>query len=73
MSQGTLSFIGSSGAVRVCLVLQSCLEAGTVCKNRDKQMTYIVRVRFAYHYSIQDLSPCPQCLFICSEDRNLSW
>jgi len=36
--------IGARGSVKV---YKTVIRAGTNCKNRDKQMTYIVRVRFA--------------------------
>ena len=37
-------FINSSGAVRVCQVLGSCLGSRNKSKNRDKLFNYTVRV-----------------------------
>ena len=41
---GAVKFIGGSGAVRVCQVLQTCLGSRNKSKKCDKQLTFIVRV-----------------------------
>ena len=37
-------FVNSCGAVRICQALRFCLTARNKSKNRDKQLTHIVRV-----------------------------
>jgi len=39
--------LGADPRVRVHILLQSCLGSRSKSKNRDKQLTHIVRVRFS--------------------------
>jgi hypothetical protein len=45
--QGAVKFIAGSGAIWVCQVLQTCLGSRNKSKKCDKQLTFIVRVRFS--------------------------
>ena len=49
LTNGELSrycyFVNSCGAVRICQALLFCLGGRSKSKNRDKQLTHIVRVR----------------------------
>jgi hypothetical protein len=50
-------FVNSCGAVRICQALRFCLTARNKSKNRDKQLTHIVRVsKSAVFFIIQYLS-----------------
>jgi hypothetical protein len=47
-SQGILSFIESSGAIRICPALRNYLGSMNRSKKCDKQMPFIVRVSVSF-------------------------
>jgi hypothetical protein len=49
---GAVKFITSSGAVRVCQAVLSCLGSRSKRKKCDKQLTHIVRVMFRRNFRI---------------------
>ena len=57
LTNGELSrycyFVNSCGAVRICQALRFCLTARSKSKNRDKQLTHIVRVMRSIFFKIQ--------------------
>jgi len=44
MSQGTQVLLGADAGIRIYALVDIKKRADTVCKNRDKQLTHIVRV-----------------------------
>ena len=52
LTNGELSrycyFVNSCGAVRICQALRFCLGGRSKSKNRDKQLTHIVRVMVSF-------------------------
>jgi hypothetical protein len=62
LTNGELSrycyFVNSCGAVRICQALRFCLGGRSKSKNRDKQLTHIVRVRFSclFSHAVKKLS-----------------
>jgi hypothetical protein len=54
---------GAKLGVRVQRPLQICLECRSKSKNRDKQLTHIVRVRFSLQFILVPIGIC--LLLIC--------
>jgi len=69
LTNGELSrycyFVNSCGAVRICQALRFCLGGRSNSKNRDKQLTHIVRVMRSIFFN-------PNILSTSRDKRNLS-
>jgi len=50
LSQGIQALLGADAGIRVYGLVVIFKRVGAVCKNRDKQLTHIVRVRLRFYF-----------------------